>query len=478
MASPAHGVEQAYADQSRVHDMEANDSNDSRAELTAAEKSTESPGRKWELNFHFVSIFVGLNHAAEDVYNVYVAEIYGDAALSQKLLGITFLTWMVSSVFLAAPISKKLGPKALVVLGLMLYCIQYVVYITVSHMSSGSVAQEVVGALGALCAGLGTTCMFAGEGSFFASTAQLVAKLDKRDLSEVNTTISSIFGFWYLFIEFLAKISFFGLREVGVPRDVNFVAVCVIAIVATAVVWVFVLPVPRQVDEADEKSGAEESAVSCQDAFETILLWRDPRIWLISFLVFAFGMASALNNGDICNQYVTPQLGAIWKSLFSSSVALVAALIQVPFMYLAKRFGKGLVLATGAISVILLPSLPLVLGMDVMQDLGWGLVVFFLLQGVIRGNFATVTKAIYADHFPDPDSDAAFSNWSMHAALGFSVTYIMQGFDVEMDYIAIMLLVTGVLIMPGYWAASLLQQRWMPKMQHDIESNAKVSSTH
>jgi len=147
--------------------------------------------------------------------------------------------------------------------------------------------------------------------------------------------------------------------------------------------------------------------------------------------------------------------------------------IQVPFTFVAVRFGKGVALAMGAISAILLSTLPWLLDM---QHLGGWLVMFYILQGIIRGNYATVTKAIYADHFPEPDSDAAFGNWSTQAALGFSVVYIMEGFlNVKVDTIAIALLVVGVLIMPGHWAALLLQRRWMSEEQQD-ESDATPCS--
>merc|ERR1712110_252019 len=172
------------------------------------------------------------------------------------------------------------------------------VFIIVSFLPSGSASTVVIGILGAVSAGFGTTCMYAGEGSFFAHTAQLVAKLDGRDLREANSTISSVFGFWYLSIEFVAKIAFFGLREVGVERNIEFVAVFVIAVAATVITWAFVLQVPRQADE-----GGEEPVVTLRDALQTVVLWRDPRIWLISFLVIAFGMTGALLNGDISNQF-------------------------------------------------------------------------------------------------------------------------------------------------------------------------------
>merc|ERR1711974_308366 len=196
--------------------------------------------------------------------------------------------------------------------------------------------------------------------------------------------------------------------------------------------------------------------------------WRDLRIWLISPLVVSFAVVGAFLNGTVANNYVTPEIGPIWKALFSAALTLVAALLCWPFKFLAGRCGKGPVLAVGAVTIILLPLLFLLMDDESLHPHGW-LIIFYLLQGIIRALYAGISKAVYADHFPGSDSEAAMSNWSMQAGLGFTVTTFMHFPEWKVDPIVYgyMLLALGCFLMPGYWVALFLQRRMLATQSAD-----------
>merc|ERR1712060_653321 len=91
-----------------------------------------------------------------------------------------------------------------------------------------------------------------------------------------------------------------------------------------------------------------------------------------------------------------------------------------------------------------------------MQSLGWGLVVFYILLGLLRGAYVSTNKAVYADHFPEPKTEAAFANMCMQAALASAAAFF---FEKRVPPSAIMIAMMGVaaLIGPGYLAASRLR---------------------
>jgi hypothetical protein len=397
-----------------------------------------------------------MNHAAEETFAIFAPEIWRSPGQVFTYMTRTamFVLWMVTSLFLAVPISQRFGPKVLVISGLMLYNVDYIILVIASLLPAGSVAMHVAGIFGAACLGVGTTFMYAGEGIFFARTAELVAVLEGRNLTEVTSHIASIFAFWFLMIEFVAKMVFWGIQQIGVPFHAALGVMLAIPLGATAAAHFVVLPVPYYITTCK---------VLSKEVCQTFLLWKDVRIWLISILVVSFAVAANLLNGNIANQYVTPELGAVWKALFSAALTLVASLSCLPFKFLAVRFGKASVLAIGAVAIILMPLLFFLVANESLHLGGW-LIIFFLLQGIIRAIYAAISKAVYADHFSGPDSDAAMSNWSLQAGIGFTVTTFMQTAQVNPVVFAYMLLVLGCLLMPCYWAAHLLQKR-MPKTQ-------------
>merc|ERR1711972_1094263 len=174
----------------------------------------------------------------------------------------------------------------------------------------------------------------------------------------------------------------------------------------------------------------------------------------------------ALMNGIVSSEFVKPQLGKQYVALLSALVALSGALVQYPLRVLASKFDKGYIMAAAPLLVMAIPGLMCVLDM---QSLGWWLAVFYVLLGVLRGVYVSTNKAVYADHFPEPKTEAAFANMCMQAALASAAAFF---FEKRVPPSAIMIAMAGIaaLIGPGYLAASRLQRSTSTEDTPDIGS--------
>jgi len=284
------------------------------------------------------------------------------------------------------------------------------------------------------------------EGVYLSQTSSLVAKNTGVEMADISSGMAAVFGFWSLAIEFVVKLAGYGMEHFGVPQSIAFGVSCTLAIGATlGAYWL-------TVDLTPENGEREASSSSILDV---VRLWPNPRIWLISFMTISFSISGAFVNGIVASQYVKPQLGAQYIALFSAAIAFVGTAIQYPLKALAERIGKGSAMGLGSLSMVLMGLLAVRLEHT---SMGFGLLVFYVLQGVSRGNNIAVDSAVYVDHFKDELAEPAFANKCMVNALFGSAAFFLQS-QVDTSVIGFAIAVSGACVVPGYVAARIMQVR-------------------
>jgi len=355
-----------------------------------------------------------------------------------------FATWFLVSLVLATPISARLGSKMAIVLGLAFSCMQYLAFVICSALPDVWYMHAIAYG-GADCVGVGAGLIWTAEGVFFAESAARVARASRAPLESTSAALASVFGLWSLGIECVIKLVGFVLEGLGVSTTLTFAMSLTLAIASTLAAGIWTSPVHSLLAKKPSQQSISSGAMS---------LWSDARIWLISFLTVDFFLAVALMNGIVSSEFVKPQLGKQYVALLSALVALSGALVQYPLRILAGRFDKGYIMAAASLLVMVIPGLMCALDM---RSLGWWLAVFYVLLGVLRGVYVSTNKAVYADHFPEPKTEAAFANMCMQAALASAAAFF---FEKRVPPSAIMIAMAGIaaLIGPGYLAASRLQR--------------------
>jgi len=199
---------------------------------------------------------------------------------------------------------------------------------------------------------------------------------------------------------------------------------------------------------------SESCPVRSATCREIMVLWPDARLWLLSLTNFTFGFSAAFVNGKINGHYAKEQLGLYSVGVLMALTCAVAAVSQLPFRLMADRCGKGWVVGLGAVSFFSIPMFTLTLPME---NLSWGLVAFYVAQGLGRGAYESSNRAAFATFFPVRQSAGAFANVAMQQAISFSSAFVLMPYIGDAG-IATILVILSSLIIPCYVTACYLHK--------------------
>jgi len=87
---------------------------------------------------------------------------------------------------------------------------------------------------------------------------------------------------------------------------------------------------------------------------------------------------------------------------------------------------------------------------------GWGIVVFYLLQGLGRGVYESTNKGIFADFFPGEKGVGAFANCMMQNTASATVGYALGLGEVD-QYAVYILIPSALLTVPMLMAATRMK---------------------
>jgi len=340
---------------------------------------------------------------------------------------------------------ERVGSKAAIVLGLLLYCLQYCMMPNAWDTGMHDDWEiRALAFLGSISCGAGAGLVWTAEGVFFAESARRVAAATGEPLESKTTGLAAVFGVWSLGTECAVKVVGHVCLKAGFTTKKLFVSSLLLAFMATGAT-----SFARPVHDTDAASGGGR----CRRRLEALVMWADARIWLLSFLTVGFRLIVSLVQITIGYDFVRPIVGHDVMMLLSALSAGVGALMQMPLRRAAGRVGNAGNMALGSLAVVAAGAL--MLASD-MQSIGLWFLAFYVVRGVIRGIWETTYMAVVANHFPDSASKAAFANLNMQAAISACLAWCLR-IDLSDPLYCAMVVAVGCAIMPGFLGASMLQ---------------------
>jgi len=432
-------------------------------------------GKLWWM----MSLCFAVNHATVTTPIGYATSVLQEqvGSLSLAILyGVTLLT----ALFIAPLTNATLGPKT----GLFLGMLGYVIYVfafaaatefcekfvvndlgeTTKKCEEAQSLQVVLAYVGSLIGGLGAGVLWTCQGAFLGQASDIISAGEGKTKVEVNGDIAGSFAFWYLVTECIAKAGFTGFLSLGIPTTQGFYMFAALAAIVTAVFGF--LPAPKAAQPVGQAS-------LCGKALGAIELWSDPKIWLLSFTNLTFGFSVAWLNGYVNANYQSDALSSVlddpstFLGVLGALIALVAGISSKLFALVSSDETKKMfVVALGALCFFLVGALSQVSYPNGKGPggWGWGIVIFYVLQGLGRGVYESTNKGIFADFFPGDKAAGAFANSMIQgtgtSTFGFILGAVLKPKKGEPPLVQIVLLLfCSVLTVPALMMASCIAKR-------------------
>lgn len=401
----------------------------------------ESSAAAMRSNFRLMSIWFGLGHGVLTAATAFASSQL-DADVSYVGNGLLNFLTIPTCLLAAVPVTVYAGVKGSLLIGIVCYAF-YSIGFSIAVMSAkGSALQWYSFCIGGVFGGVGAGVLWTAQGAFMANSASAISKEDEQPREVVSGELGTTFASWYLSIEMTTKILFSVGLDIGLSSACISCAYSVLSIVA-CVGLVFVKNVELEVDE---------NANMLAKTLDTARLWSDIRTWLLSPTNITFGMSSAFIQGYFAANFAAPQLGEASIGYATSFIVLVAVVVARLYGCLRNKYGTGLPLSLGAASFALIPILILTTGCS-----HWGLwlLIVYALQGSGRASYENTNKVLFADTFPDADTQPAFANcilqFSAASALQYFMSAVLTGPTLE-----VIVLVFAILIPVAYFTNYLL----------------------
>jgi len=169
----------------------------------------------------------------------------------------------------------------------------------------------------------------------------------------------------------------------------------------------------------------------CAKAAGAIALWPDAKIWLISGNNIAFGFAAAYLNGYINGNWQAEALGnGDLIGFLGAIICLIATISSKAYGVIADRLGSKVpVVFFGSCCFIMIGLLSFVTWPNGKGPggWGWGIMVFYVLQGLGRGVYESTNKGVFGDTFPGSLGMGAFANCMMQNSFAFFASFALHG---------------------------------------------------
>jgi MFS family permease len=428
--------------------------------------------RMYRGEFLIMSVAFGVNHATVTTPILYASSVLtSSAGLSSN--AVLYGTTMIVALLFSNPLFSILGSKG----GLSISMVLYAVYVFLFAVAAdacmqtdangvcmtGSTVQFPAAVIGATVGGCGAGLLWTCQGAFFASSAQRLAEVERRDMGAMTAELATTFG--VIFLGFEAGMRLLAtLLSVYAKSSYSDVFFLYSALALSAALAFMALATNLQDGVAVPKAGL----------FTRILdagkLWRDPKIWLLQSTNITFGFAAAWLAGYVGENILSVALSANFIGFAGAlSSALAAVLCQV-LGTVSQKIGKGPVLLLGSVCFALLGALS---KCGDPTEWGWGVLVFYVCMGVGRAVYESTNKAIFAEYFPGPDkSPGVFANVIVFSTGATTAAFILDATNkagVEL-YI---LICFACLTFPGFLLADALAQR--PEAQELLGANRSTS---
>uniref|UniRef100_A0A7S1ZZF6 Major facilitator superfamily (MFS) profile domain-containing protein n=1 Tax=Trieres chinensis TaxID=1514140 RepID=A0A7S1ZZF6_TRICV len=437
---------------------------------------TPPPASPARPNFLLASLLFSINHGCVTAcLNLATARLGNVGAVQSATL---YVSYAASALLGSTAIVKSAGAKNSLAVGMGIYCVYVGCFALASLLMDRPMVAEAVALGGATVGGLAGGILWTAQGSFFARSAEMHSLFAGVTLPDATSDFGANFAAIYL----LGEVALNMLSSVLVEAfELSWVAVFIIYFaiaVVSVVLMLLVHEYPSTENDGDSSDIDSRSDTNTTTPNKATATWRllteDPKMICMLPFNFVFGFAASFRASFVSREVVRIALkdeNSKYIGFLSSVTAIVAATMSLVFGKVAHVFGKGTILAIGVLSFFLV-AFPFILFPELEN---WGLIsvlLIYIFQGVGRSTFEGTLKAVFADFFPY-EKEGAYANIVLQNgisnALGFYLSvnlpcsspgkYCIKYTDGKLHNVLvfeIIVMITAVLAVIGYWRASSL----------------------
>lgn len=417
--------------------------------------SSRQESKRCRREFSVMSWTLAINHATVTTPILFASSVLTNSngqAGNAMLYGAT----LICSLFFSTLIFGVLGSKKGLSLSMGLYCVYVGLFATAALMCEEKVDgscvksnsyQLIINLAGAFVGGIGAGILWTCQGAFFSSICERVAVAEDRETPNVTAELAGNFALIFLTMEAAVRASATLLTKYA---HLNYPAVFYIfsGLALASALAFHVL--------ATETGSTAPSGSLCAKATSAIRLWKDPKIWVLQCTNLTFGFAAAWLGGYVGRYIVNPALhGAQFIGFAGAMLSALASVLSAGLGVVARKLGKGPVVALGAAAFLMLAVLSKFVGNP--ATWGWGVLVFYLLMGIGRAVYESTNKAIFADFFPGEASAGAFANVFVFGTLASTIAFTLGATSKNLSELYL-LMIFAILTVPGYITASFVKR--------------------
>lgn len=273
-------------------------------------------------------------------------------------------------------------------------------------------------------------------------------------LENLTAQLSATFAMWYLGQECFWKAMFTILQKY--LHASNIVAFFIYASMATMATIVLAIVG----NDARPKNLPARGPI-CERAAAALALWSEPKLWLIAGSNITFGFSAAYLNGFINAKWLHEALSKDFIGFLGAVICLIATLSSKVFGLVAEKSGKLPIIALGSLCFLGIALLSFVKAPEGKGpgSWGWGIIVFYVLQGMGRGVYESTNKGVFGDFFPGALGVGAFANCMMQNTFSGTIGFIMGSMNVDSHEVWI-LLAGSILTVPCLQLALSMKTRF------------------
>jgi len=362
------------------------------------------------MNVGFMGIFAAFN-ATQNLESSIVSGILGYWAVAAIYAAFCF-----GALFVSSPAVNLLKPKLSMIIGSLSY----------AGLMAGNIfpSWAVLIPAASLC-GLGASVLWAAQGSYLTAAAGAYALNKGQDLKSALGFFNGLFfGMFQSAIvvgNLVAAIVLSHATGSSEKSSIQFLFYIFLGIALAGTLMLCFL----QSDLVPVKS---EQLSTGGKILQTFIVMKDPRMMLISFIIFFNGLEQGFWAGDITRVCIAETIGKGWVGYVSCVFAATDALASLAFGKIADVWGKKTVVFIGFLShaatfVFLLVFLTVGPGEAYFIDNKWVLFMIAGLYGVGDAAWNTFSGIIIGYFFTD-QTEAGFSNSKLFSSLGAVVAFV------------------------------------------------------
>jgi len=494
-----------------MEDDDNSSDNDDDDDLGDMRRNMEADKTFW--NFIFMAMLFSANHGCTVACLGLATSRFG-VSIGAWQSGILFLTYTFSAILGATYVVKSMGGRDALILGMTLYC----AYVGCFMVATLNVSIETPAAIiGAFIGGVGGGFLWTAQGAYFTKTAEVHAMQKPRQhLGDSTSLFAGIFAFIYLAEEVILRSLSTALLSYGIQWGAVFGTYTSVAIVSTlGMFWIRnyndnndAITIREEGVGVGQDQTEQDSFISPIDRYSVILhkatatlrlLRQDAKMKYMIGLNAVFGFASAFLTSYVNGEVVRVALQdeeSKYVGILTALVSAVAAICSLLFGVLSQRVGKGPVLVLGAIAFFSEAFL-FIMVPNISKQWGWELlVVVYVLHGIGRSTFEGALRAIFGDYFAY-EKEGAFGNIILQngfaSTIGYFLTFLLtcsagannnhnkycveykDGSYHNVLIFELIVALTAIFAILGYWKASILFQR---EQQQQQSSQLEVDDGH